>query len=215
MFIGHYALGLAAKKSAPKLSLPYLLLACNFLDLIWPIFVLLGFERVAADPAATQVTPLNFEFYPYSHSLLMSAFWAVLVGLVFFVFKKSGRGALVLAGLVLSHWFLDLIVHRPDLPLTIGDGAKFGFGIWNSMALSLAIEFTLWAAGIYIYLKAAGSRQPLSFWMLIAFITIIYLANVFGPKPEIGTPAAMIAGPALALWLFIPWGWWIDRQRAR
>lgn len=213
MFLGHYALGLAAKKAAPKLSLSYLLLACNFLDLIWPIFVLLGIERVAADPTATAVTPLNFEFYPYSHSLLMSGIWAIVVGGLFFIFKKNKPDAIILGLLVLSHWFLDLIVHRPDLPITLLNDTKVGFGIWNSVVLSLALEFGLWTTGILVYTKATGSKQPRSFWILIVFMTIIYLANTFGPKPEIGTPAAMIAGPAVALWLVVFWGWWIDRQR--
>src|SRR5512145_681024 len=118
MFLGHFALGFGAKVVARRVSLGALFLAAQFIDLLWPIFLLLGIERVRIEPGATVVTPLVFEHYPYSHSLLAVLGWAVLLGVLYLVLKRDRLGAVVMGALVLSHWLLDLMVHRPDLPLS-------------------------------------------------------------------------------------------------
>src|SRR5262245_23998808 len=118
MFIGHFALGFGAKRLSPAVSLGTLFLACQLADLIWPTLVLLGVERLAIDPGNTAFTPLNFISYPYSHSLVALVLWGVLLGGLFVV---TGRAALstgvLIAALVVSHWVLDFISHRPDMPL--------------------------------------------------------------------------------------------------
>ena len=133
MFLGHFAVGLAAKKAAPQLSLGTLWLAAQWIDLIWPIFLLLGVEKVIIAPGHTAVTPFHFIHYPFTHSLTWVFIWAVLLGLICFGFRQSVWLAFILAGLVLSHWFLDLIVHRPDLPLSYGSDTFLGLSLWNSL----------------------------------------------------------------------------------
>ena len=129
MFIGHFAVGLAAKRAAPAVSLGVLFMACQLADLIWPSFVLTGLEQVEVEPGNTAFTPLRFVFYPYSHSLVALLGWGALAGVLYSVVRRaSGRDALVVALVVLSHWALDALTHRPDMPLTIGDRRVWASG---------------------------------------------------------------------------------------
>ena len=217
MFIGHFAVGLGAKRIAPSVSLGTLFLAGQLADLLWPTFVLLGLERVDIAPGITAVTPLDFVRYPYSHSLVALLGWAALLALGYAVARRGGRrpgvGALTLAGLVLSHWVLDVITHRPDMPLTPGGSPLLGFGLWNSLPATLAVEGLLFAAGVAIYLRATEARDRvglLAFWSLISFLVVVYLANLFGPPPP---SVAAVAWSAQAIWLLVAWGYWIDRHR--
>ena len=161
MFIGHAALALAAKPLAPRANLGVALAAAYWLDLVWPIFVLIGIERVEVAPGITAFTPLDFVHYPWTHSLAAAFAWSVLFALA--CWKLGRRAALVMGLLVFSHWVLDAIAHRPDLPLWPGSGTLVGFGLWNSVAATLVLECALFAAGISIYLRSAG-KAPLAPW---------------------------------------------------
>ena len=219
MFLGHFALGLAAKRVAPQLSLGTTFAAVQLLDLLWPMFVLAGVEQVAADPGNTRVTGLDFQSYPYSHSLLMSVVWGAVFAALLLVRKRSPSAALLAAGLVVSHWVLDWVSHRPDLPLHPGPSPEVGLGLWNSLPATLVAELGLFALGILIYTRTTVARPGGSGWKgrwglvgLAAFMVIVYLGSlVSAPKP--GTPPAAIAGPALAMWLLVWWGFWVDRHR--
>ncbi len=141
MFIGHYALAFGAKRMAPTVSLGMLFLACQFADLLWPTLLLLGIERVEIDPGNTAFTPLNFVSYPYSHSLVMLLAWSAVMALAYRTIRGgTARAALVVAGLVFSHFVLDFITHRPDLPITISGATKVGLGLWNAPIATLIIE---------------------------------------------------------------------------
>src|SRR3989339_132004 len=120
MFIGHYAVALAAKKGAPKVSLGTLFIAAQLVDLLWPLFLLLGLEHVRIDPGNTAFTPLDFYDYPITHSLVGAVGWSMLLGGVYYGFRRERKSAVVIGLVVFSHWILDLITHRPDLPLGLG-----------------------------------------------------------------------------------------------
>ena len=213
MFIGHIAVGLAAKRVAPKTSLGLLVAAPLALDLLWPILVLAGVERVRISPGDTAFTPLAFTSYPWSHSLLMSLVWSVAAGAAYWVWRRYRAGALVLAGGVFSHWVLDAVSHRPDLPLYPGSGTMIGLGLWNSVPATLAVECTMFAAGVWLY--ASGTRSSdrvgrYGFWAFVAFLAAVCAMNVFGPPP----PSVRAIGFAgLALWLLPLWAWWFDSHR--
>src|SRR4029079_10469768 len=128
MFIGHFAVGLAAKRAAPRVSLGILFAAGLFADVLWPVLVALGVERVAIVQGVTVMTPLDFISYPYSHSLALLVVWGVLFGLA--VRHQDPRAFVVVAALVISHWVLDFITHRPDMPLFPGGGPKLGLSLW-------------------------------------------------------------------------------------
>lgn len=215
MFIGHFAVGFGAKKLAPAISLGTLFLAAQLADLVWPNLVLLGIERVDIRPGATAVTPLDFVSYPYSHSLVALLAWALALAALFvFLRRASIASGVVLAGLVLSHWVLDVISHRPDMPVTLAGPGRLGFGLWNSVAATLVVEMTMFASGIVLYLQ---STQPIdrtgrwALWSLVACLLLVNLGNLFGPPPP---SSAAIAWADQGMWLLVAWGYWIDRHRA-
>ncbi len=213
MFIGHFGVGLAAKQIDRQPSLGTYLLAAQFIDLLWPVFLLFGLETVLIDPGNTAFTPLDFEYYPFSHSFLAVLIYGIIFGAVYFFIRKNLRASILLGFLVLSHWILDLLTHRPDLPLSFGDSAKVGFGLWNSVLLSILLEGAIFIAGVYFYLKstkAKNKKGSIAFWGLIIFLALIYISNVFGPPPPAVEPIAYIG---LAQWLIIGWSYWIDKNR--
>lgn len=215
MFIGHFALGLGAKRWAPTVSLGALFLACQWADLLWPTLVLIGVESFAIRPGITAVTPLDFQHYPYSHSLLALLLWGFVLALIYRVLTPAPlRASFVLALLVVSHWALDVIAHRPDMPLLPGIGPRMGFGLWNSLAATLAVEFALYVAGIGLYLRATVARDrigSIGLAVLLVFLAAIELANLFGPAPP-NVEAVVI--PTQAMWLLVIFGYWVDRHRA-
>ncbi len=212
MFIGHFAVALAAKRAAPRASLGTLTLAAQLLDLLWPVFLLAGFERVEIRPGVTAFTPLDFTHYPVSHSLVAAVGWAAALGAVYFAATRYGRGALVLALLVVSHWVLDWITHRQDLPLWPA-GPLEGLGLWNSVAATLGVESLAFVAGLAIYLRSTRGRDALGRWNVLAFalfLFVAYLAAAFGPPPP---DVRTLAFSAFATWLLVAWAAWVDRQR--
>ncbi len=153
MFLGHQGLALAAKRLAPKTSFGTTFLATGFADCLWPIFLLLGWEHVRIAPGITKMTPLDFTSYPWSHSLLMDALWAAAFAAIYFAVRSYKIGAWVVAAGVLSHWVLDWISHRPDMPLSPWSQHKYGLGLWNSVFGTVAAELLLFFGGLFIYLK--------------------------------------------------------------
>jgi hypothetical protein len=213
MFIGHFGLAMGTKKVAPRVSLGTTIFAAEFLDMIWPLLVLAGVERVEIVPGITQVTPLDFVYYPWSHSLAMAVVWGALFAFAYWMLRKRARDAIVLGVLVVSHWFLDWPMHRADLPLYPGDSQLHGLGLWNSVPITLALEFGLFAAGIYLYLKCSRARDrigSIAFWALVAVLAVSYLGATFGPPPP---SATVVAASSLVGYLMVAWGWWIDRHR--
>jgi membrane-bound metal-dependent hydrolase YbcI (DUF457 family) len=131
MFIGHFAVGFASKKFAPRASMAVLLAAPLLSDLLWPIFLLLGWEHVRIDPGNTRFTPLDLYDFPWSHSLVTNTVWAIAFALIYWLWKHDTTGALVVWIGVLSHWLLDWITHRPDMPLYPGGHQRYGLSLWN------------------------------------------------------------------------------------
>jgi membrane-bound metal-dependent hydrolase YbcI (DUF457 family) len=214
MFIGHAAVAFAAKKAAPRTSLGTLLMAAQFIDLLWPVFLLFGLEHVRIDPGNTALTPLDFYDYPFSHSLLAVAVWGFVFGGAYFAARRYRTGAIVLGLLVISHWVLDFLTHRPDLPLAPGSETRVGLGLWNSIAATLIVEGLLFAGCVALYVrttKAIDRTGTYALWGLVAFLVVIYSMNVLGPPPP---DTGVIAYAGNASWLFVLWGYWIDRHRA-
>ncbi len=212
MFLGHYGLALGAKTLALRVSLGTLVLAAQFVDEVWPTLLLSGVEHVRVVPGLMAASPLDFHDYPITHSLLMGVIWSLLVGGIYLLVQRDRRGALVVGALVLSHWGLDFIVHRPDLPLWPG-GPLVGLGLWRSQALTLLLELTTFGGGIALYVRKTRALDrigEIALWALITCLGILYMSALFGPPPP---NAKALAWSALVLWLFIPWAYWIDRHR--
>jgi hypothetical protein len=206
MFIGHHAAAFAAKRFAPDVSLGTLFAAAILLDLVWPILLLLGLEHVRVAPGITAFTPLDFYDYPITHSLLAAIGWSVAFAIL------VRRQPLIVGATVLSHWVLDFVTHRPDLPLWPG-GPKFGLGLWNSVPATIVVEVGLFVAALIVYLRMTRARDRtgrVSLWLLVAFLAMVYIGNLYSPPPP---NATAIGWAGLAQWLFVPWGFWIDRHR--
>lgn len=213
MLLGHYAVAFAAKRYAPRTSLGTLILAAQLLDLVFPLLLLAGWERVHIVPGLTAVSALDFEHYPYSHSLAAACLWAAVMGGGYLLFRRYPVGAAVIAIAIVSHWVLDAIVHRQDLPLAPGAAFKVGFGAWNSIVATLFIESVLLAIGLAIYARTTQPRERAgtrALQAMVAVLVLLLLWSLFGPAPASERTLA-IAG--LAMWLFVPWGNWIDNRR--
>jgi hypothetical protein len=213
MFVGHFALGFAAKRTAPKLSLALLFAACQLADIIWPALVAAGIEQVRIAPGITAFTPLDFVSYPYSHSLVALCLWGTLLGSACWLLGTSRRASLIVATLVVSHWILDVLSHRPDMPIYPGS-ALWGLGLWNSVPGTLAVELPLYGAGVWVYANATHARDSIGRWSFVGltiFLLIVYVASVVaGPPPSVA--AVSVAGLAGAVVVII-WSWWADRHR--
>ncbi len=213
MFIGHLAVGLAAKRVTPQVSLAMLLLAAQWADCLWPIFLGLGLEQVRIDPGNTAMTPLDFVSYPYSHSLAALLIWGVVVGGVYRAIAGGRRSVWVLSALVISHWVLDYVTHRPDMPLYPGS-AKYGLELWRSIPATVAVESVMFAIGLWVYVHATRARDSVGTWGLVtltAIIVVSYVANIVAgapPSVEALWPAAIVGAVILTLFAF-----WVDRHR--
>ena len=212
MFIGHFGLAFAARRLAPRTGLGTLGAASQWVDLVWPVLVLVGVEQVRISPGDTAYTPLAFVHYPWTHSLLMSAAWGLLFGLAYRLATGERRGAWVVGALVTSHWGLDFLTHRPDLPVVPWGVEKVGLGLWNHVAATVAVEGTIFAAGVLIY--ATGTRPTrragsVGLWALVAFLVAVTVANQLSTPPG----EAAVAWGTLSMWLVVLWMAWVDRLR--
>ena len=235
MFIGHFALGYAAKRWVPRLSLAVLFAAVQFADLLWPVLVALGIEQVRIVPGITASTPLEFISYPYSHSLLTLTIFGALFAWASLTFAPSAPNAstfapashiatvdrpsapanvfFIVLALVVSHWVLDVITHIPDMPVYPG-GPKFGLGLWNSVAGTLVVETVMFAIGVWMYARATTARNAKGRWVfagVTAFLFVGFALNAAGTPPPSVDALWMMAIPlaALTLWL----AWLADRHR--
>lgn len=214
MFIGHYAVAMGTKRFAPRIPLGATVLATQLADLLWPIFLLLGWERVRISPGLMAFSSLDFVHYPLTHSLLGEFVGGAILGLLYYALTKYRTGAWVVGMLVPSHWVLDAIVHRPDLPVLPWSPLRVGLGLWNSIPGTLVVELGLYVVGIAIYLRNTRAKDRVGqygFWALVVLLLIIYLSEPFGPPPP--SPRAL-AIAALAGWIIVPWAYWADAHRS-
>jgi len=213
LFLGHFATAYAAKRLAPRVSLGTLFAAAQLPDLVWPVLVAAGVERATIAPGDTAFTPLRFDSYPISHSLPAVAAWGAAFGAIHFWRRHRVRDAVALAVLAIGHWVLDVVSHRPDVPLWPG-GRKLGLGLWNAVGATIAVELAVFAAGLWLALSATHARDRLGRWGfagLAAFLVLLYAANVASPPPpsmEAVAGVGIVGGLVL-----VALAAWVDRHR--
>jgi hypothetical protein len=213
MFIGHFAVGFAAKRVAPRASLPILLAAPQVLDILWPIFNLAGIERAHVQAGATAASPLVLEYMPYSHSLVAALCWSVAFGAIYVAIKRDAWTAAVLGLCVMSHWVLDWIAHTPDMPIFHGDAPRYGLGMWNSIPATLAVEGAMLLVGALLYASVTRPRDrigSIGLWALVALLAVMHVGAIFGPPPPSERALFTVA---IAAYSLLGVAWWIDRHR--
>ena len=216
MFVGHYGVGLAAKKFAPQISLGTLVLAALFVDLLAWTLVVAGVEHFAIRPGITATNALDLYDYPISHSLAADVFWGALFAGGYYLVRKYWRGSVLIFACVLSHWFLDLIAHRADLPLAPGIHKYYGLGLYNSRVGMLVVEGLIWLGAIVIYLRATPSKRRLgvyAFWIGAALLTWIWLISLKGSPPP-GTIFQAAISSLVFMTLTVIWAYWVDHLRS-
>lgn len=215
MFVGHYGPGLAIRALRPETPLWLLFVAAQLVDIAWAVLVLGGIEKFRIVPGITAANPLDLYYMPYTHSLVAAVVWSVGLAVVCRrMFRWPGWSAAAWVGaVVFSHWVLDWLVHRPDLPL-YDNTAKVGLGLWNYVGLSLALEVTVLAGGLWLYmartraLTTAGRYGPVVFAGLMLAIQGSSLVGPVPPSP------AVVAASGLAMYIvFAAVARWLDRQR--
>ncbi len=212
MFLGHFAVAFAAKKTDPTVSLGSTIMAAQWLDLLWPVLLLTGTEQAAIAPKGAPV-PLEFTSYPVSHSLLAVLLWAALFAGIFYFLTKNTRGAWMLGILVLSHWLLDWLVHIPDLPISPFSDYKTGFGLWNYKIAELMLELMMFTVGVYLFLQnrtSISKKKNIITWSLIIFLLVVHIMNTFGEAPPSINAVAVVG---LSQWLLVAWGYWADPSK--
>jgi len=215
MFIEHFGLSFGSKKIAPQVSLGTMLIATQFVDILWPFFLVAGAEQMAVVPGYTAYGPFEFVHYPYTHSLFMNVVWGLVAGAVYGLIKKDWKGALIVGLGVLSHWFLDLIVHIPDLPWSPWGQSKVGFGLWNHVAATWIIESIIFFGGVYFYTSATKAKNNKGRWGLWTLVTLLFLfavSSFFSPPPS-GSLVTLLISMCILMGVIVALGYWVDSNR--
>jgi membrane-bound metal-dependent hydrolase YbcI (DUF457 family) len=214
MFIGHFAVGFGAKRFAPRASLAVLIAAPLFSDILWPIFLLLGWEHVRIHPGDTAYTPLDLYDFPWSHSLLMTIVWGAAFAAIYFLSQRDRAGALAIWIGVVSHWVLDWITHRPDMPLYPGAAGRYGLALWNSIPATMIVELAMFAVGVGLYVSVTRARDWIGrwfFWAYVALLLLFYIGDRFSAPPD--SPRDIAWTGVIATIVMLVWAWWFDKHR--
>ena len=215
MFIGHFAAGIAFKGVDRQVPLWALLVAVQLVDIATMIFVLIGIERLDIVPGFTKYNDFDM-FMPFTHSLVMTPVWAAIGAALYWLYDcQASRAALLtIAGAVACHWFLDLIVHVPDLPILLSEDWKVGFGLWNMPLVTVLIEASMLTLALLIYRRSRDPRFAINRIILGAICVIFYLFVIqpfIMPLPMANTQEAAITG--LAAFLIVPlMGYFAERR---
>lgn len=215
MFIGHFGLSFGAKKVAPAVSLGTMFIATQFVDILWPFFLITDVEHVNIVPGYTEMNAFEFIHYPYTHSLLMGIVWGIVLGGIYWIIKRDLKSSMIVGAAVLSHWFLDLIVHVPDLPFTPWGESKAGMGLWNHLALTLILEGIIFAVGIYFYISATRAKNRIGswgLWALVFLLIVTTVGSIVGPPPS-GSLMGMFVSFNVLMLIVIGLAYWVDANR--
>lgn len=211
MFIGHISVGFAAKKYAPQTSLGLLIAAPILSDLLWPIFLGLGWEHVRIVPGITRYNAFDLYDYPWSHSLLMCIVCGALFAGIYYAVSRYRAGAIAIWVGVVSHWVLDWITHIPDMPLYPGGGPKLGLALWNHVAATMIVEIMTFLIGLFLYASALHSRDRIGKIGFAAYAIVLlamFIADRFSSAPP--SIRALVIFSLVLEAILLAWPAWFD-----
>lgn len=214
MFIGHFAVGFASRRYAPRVPLTLLLAAALFSDIVGPVFSLLGWEHMRIAPGNTRFIPLDLYDYPWSHSLLMTIIWATLLALIYRFRQPDPIGSLVIWLGAASHWVLDWITHRPDLPFYPGAHGRYGLGLWNSIAGTMIVEIGMFGIGVWMYVRMTRPRDWIGkyiFFVFVFMLLLLYLRIPFSSPPQ--STRQIDYASIISTVVLLVWASWFDTHR--
>jgi hypothetical protein len=214
MLVGHYAVALIAKRTEPRINLGTLVLAAMFADIAWCVFMIFGLEQVQFKSGMGAGKYFSATNIALSHSLLMDVVWATALALAYLLRRGYQRGSLVIFFVVLSHWLLDFVSHRPDLPIAPQMHTYVGLGLWNSIPATLLVEGSFWCFAVILYVRCTRSKSLLAaffFWIGIILLTLVWFGNIAGSPPQ--NPKAAPFASLTVFLLTLAWAYWIDRVR--
>ena len=215
MLVGHAAIALAGKRLEPRLSLGTLMAAALLADLLGFVLVLLGIEHWTLKPGGSGVNAVDLDSIAWSHGLVPDLLWAGLLAGGYFLWRHQVKGAWILFAAVLSHWVLDFVSHKPDMPLAAGLSARYGLGLWTSLPATLLVEGGLWLVALVVYVRATRASKRTGiyvFWPVIAFVTLAWISNFTAPPAAGSMTTAAVAG-LIFFTLLVAWSFWMDRVR--
>jgi hypothetical protein len=215
MFVGHYGVSLALRPKAGEISLGWLFLAVQWLDVVWAVLVLSGIEKVRVVTGLLAASSLDLYYMPFTHSLAAALLWSLLAVLAFRLLKHSVVPSVLVGAAVFSHWVLDFVAHRSDLPL-LTYAHTVGLGLWRFRLATFLSEAVLLAIGLVLYMKFSRPRNLLGTWGMPIYVVLLVLVNIwnlYGPPPYPNSIAALAVSAEVAYLLFAFVAGWLDRAR--
>ncbi|RGP40729.1 hypothetical protein BPTFM16_01017 [Altererythrobacter insulae] len=211
MFIGHFAPAFAAAAVSPRApKLVTLFIAAQLVDWAFFAFAIVGIEAMRIDTDATRLVPYDLYYMPYTHSLLGSAVWAVFFGLLVFAIMREARAGILAGLVVISHWVLDFLTHRPDLTLAGGEKV-YGLGLWNLPFIAIPLELGITIGAFYWYVKR--TRGPIGPPVILLVLLLVMQAiNWFAPHPSEATIGLFVQALA-AFGVLTLIAWWVGDNR--
>ena len=215
MLVGHCAVAVLGKRAEHRLSLGTLMAAAVLADLLGFVFILLGIEHWTMNPGRAGIYAVDLDSVDWSHGLLPNLLWATLFAGGYFLWRRHFAGAWILFAAVLSHWVLDFVSHRPDMPLAPGLNGRYGLGLWTSVPATLLAEGALWLIALMIYVRTTRASKRTGiyvFWVIIALLTLSWINNIMATPPAGSLTAAAISSLTFFS-LLVAWAYWMDRVR--
>jgi hypothetical protein len=217
MFIGHYAPAFVAATSRKSPRLGALFVAAQLVDIAFFSFLILGIEHLRMVPGATVMNPMDLYWMPWTHSLAGAIGWGLGFVIVYRLISRSWIAGAIGGAVVVSHWLIDLLVHRPDLTLA-GAAPKLGLGLWNHPWIEIPLELAFAFGGLWFFVsrtRATGASGNWSPIVLAIGMAVLQAVNWTMPQPAVTSPAPPSTGRLgiLAYAILALLGWWVARTR--
>jgi len=211
MFVGHYAVSLAARSTGVALPLWLWFVAVQWLDIVLDVLVLTGVEKIRIVEGFTETNGLDLYYMPFSHGLLGAVALSLALAAIVAAAFPSARQPLAFGLVALasfSHWLLDVPMHTPDMPL-YDDTAKVGLGLWNHPEVGVPLELAVLVLGAWLYIRSTtfAERGKAIMWGFVALLGVLHVASLFTPLPSspngfaVTALAAYVGLTALAAWV--------------